>query len=145
MAIELGKVNVVDLKTNDYKVVGIGIDRSSNSNGIFSVNFTTLRQASDNLKNLIMTRKGERVMYPDFGCDIWRILFEPIISGNIDDKIEASIIQAVDIWLPYINIDEIVFDYDEEDIDKHQINLEIKFSLKSNENLSETVNVSIKQ
>jgi phage baseplate assembly protein W len=92
-----------------------------------------------------MTRKGERVMYPDFGCDIWRILFEPIISGNIDDKIEASIIQAVDIWLPYINIDEIVFDYDEEDIDKHQINLEIKFSLKSNENLSETVNVSIKQ
>jgi phage baseplate assembly protein W len=145
MAIELGKVNVVDLKTNDYKVVGIGIDRSSNSNGIFSVNFTTLRQASDNLKNLIMTRKGERVMYPDFGCDIWRILFEPIISGNIDDKIEASIIQAVDIWLPYINIDEIVFDYDEGDIDKHQINLEIKFSLKSNENLSETVNVSIKQ
>ncbi len=145
MAIELGKVNVVDLKTNDYKVVGIGIDRSSNSNGIFSVNFTTITQAKDNLKNLIMTRKGERVMYPDFGCDIWRILFEPIISGNIDDKIEVSIIQAVDIWLPYINIDEIVFDYDEEDIDKHQINLEIKFSLKSNENLSETVNVSIKQ
>ncbi len=145
MAIELGKVNVVDLKTNDYKVVGIGIDRSSNSNGIFSVNFTTISQARDNLKNLIMTKKGERVMYPDFGCDIWRILFEPIISGNIDDKIEVSIIQAVDIWLPYINIDEIVFDYDEEDIDKHQINLEIKFSLKSNENLSETVNVSIKQ
>ena len=145
MAIELGKVNVADLKTNDYKVIGIGIDRSSNSNGIFSVNFTTLTQAKDNLKNLIMTRKGERVMYPDFGCDIWNILFEPIVSGNIDDRIESTILQAVDIWLPYINIDEIVFDYDEEDIDKHQINLEIRFSLKSNANLSENINISIKQ
>jgi len=145
MAIELGKVNVNDLKVNDYKVIGIGIDRSSNTNGIFSVNFSTITQAKDNLKNLIMTKKGERVMYPDFGCDVWSLLFEPIITGEIDDKIEASIIRAVNIWIPYINIDEIIFDYDDEDIDKHQINLEIKFSLKSNENLSETINVSIKQ
>lgn len=145
MAIELGKVNVNDLKVNDYKVIGIGIDRSSNTNGIFSVNFTTITQAKDNLKNLIMTKKGERVMYPDFGCDIWSLLFEPIITGEIDDKIEASIIRAVNTWIPYINIDEIIFDYDDEDIDKHQINLEIRFSLKSNENLSETINVSIKQ
>ena len=145
MAIELGKVNVNDLSKNDYKVIGIGIDRSSNSNGIFSVNFTTISQARDNLKNLIMTKKGERVMYPEFGCDIWSLLFEPIITGEIDDKIEATIIRAVDIWMPYINIDEIIFDYDDEDIDKHQINLEVRFSLKSNENLSETINVSIKQ
>ena len=82
MAIELGKVNVADLAVNDYKVIGIGIDRSSNSNGIFSVNFTTLSQTRDNLKNLIMTRKGERVMYPEFGCDIWSLLFEPIINGS---------------------------------------------------------------
>lgn len=145
MAIELGKVNVVDLKTNDYKVIGIGINRSSDSNGIFSVNFTTLSQAKDNLKNLILTRKGERVMYPEFGCDIWSILFEPIINGEIDSKIEDTIVRAVNIWLPYINIDEIIFDYDEVDIDRHQINLEIKFSLRSNANLSETINVSIKQ
>jgi hypothetical protein len=72
-------------------------------------------------------------------------LFEPIINGEIDNKIEASIIRAVDNWIPYINIDEIIFDYDDEDIDKHQINLEIKFSLKSNQNLSETLNVSIKE
>jgi len=137
MAIELGKVNVNDLSKNDYKVIGIGIDRSSNSNGIFSVNFTTISQAR--------AKKGERVMYPEFGCDIWSLLFEPIITGEIDDKIEATIIRAVNIWMPYINIDEIIFDYDDEDIDKHQINLEVRFSLKSNENLSETINVSIKQ
>jgi len=144
MAIELGKVNVQDLQVNDYKVIGIGIDRSSNSNGIFSVNLTTLSQAKDNLKNLIMTKKGERIMYPTFGCDVWSLLFEPIIVGEIDNQIETTILRAVDNWMPYINIDEIIFDYNDEDIDKHKINLDIKFSLKSNESLSDKITISIK-
>ena len=38
MAIELGKVNVTDLTENNYKVLGIGINRTSDSNGIFAVN-----------------------------------------------------------------------------------------------------------
>ena len=61
MAIELGKVNVTDLVENDYKVLGIGINTTSNSNGIFAVNYTTLTQAKSNLQNLILTRKGERL------------------------------------------------------------------------------------
>ena len=60
MAIELGKINVADLAENDYKIVGIGINKTNDSNGIFAVNYTTLKQAKDNLTNLIMNRKGER-------------------------------------------------------------------------------------
>ena len=143
MAIELGKVNVVDLTENDYKILGIGINRTSDSNGIFATNFTTLTQAKDNLKNLILTRKGERLMQPEFGCDIWRILFEPIVDGLIEQKIESSIIEAVEMWLPYLNIDEIIFDYDENDIDANRITLDVKFSLKSNRNLGESVTINV--
>ena len=78
MAIELGKVNVNDLTENDYKILGIGINKTSDSNGIFSVNYTTLTQAKDNLKNLILTKKGERIMNSEFGCDVWKVLFEPL-------------------------------------------------------------------
>jgi outer membrane protein OmpA-like peptidoglycan-associated protein/phage baseplate assembly protein W len=78
MAIELGNVKVADLAENDYKVLGIGINKSSNSNGVFSTNYTTLTQAKDNLKNLILTKKGERLMNPDFGTIIWDMLFEPL-------------------------------------------------------------------
>ena len=95
MAIELGKVNVVDLTENDYKVLGIGINTTSNTGGAFAVNYTTLNQAKSNLINLILTKKGERLMQPEFGCDIWRILFEPIINGQIEQRIEASILDAV--------------------------------------------------
>lgn len=143
MAIELGKVNVSDLTENNYKVLGIGINRTSDNNGIFPVNYTTLNQAKDNLKNLILTKKGERVMNPEFGCDIWLLLFEQIVPGQIETQIENTILDAVNIWLPYLNIDEIIFDYDETDIDMNNINLDVKFSLISNPNLSETINISI--
>lgn len=143
MAIELGRINVTDLTENNYKIIGIGINRNSDSNGIFAVNYTTLNQAKDSLINLIMTKKGERTMQPEFGCDIWNLLFEPIIEETISTQIENSIISAVDIWLPYLNIDNIIFDYDENDIDSNKINVEVKFSLKSNPSLSESINVNI--
>lgn len=143
MAIELGKVNVVDLSENDYKVLGISINKNSDANGIFAVNYTTLSQVKYNLINLILTRKGERVMQPEFGCDIWKLLFEPIVSGEIDASIEKSILDAVTQWLPYINIDTILFDYDENDIDKHRINLELQFSLISNPRIRDSVTINV--
>jgi len=143
MAIELGKVNVDDLVENNYKVLGIGINQSSDSNGIFSTNFTTLAQAKNNLINLILTKKGERLMQPDFGCDVWKVLFEPI--DNIEVSIENSIINAVSIWLPYLNINEIIFDYDDADIDTNRVALDIKFSLASNPALSESIQINVEK
>lgn len=143
MAIELGKVNVTDLVENDYKVLGIGINISSNSNGIFAVNYTTLTQAKSNLQNLILTRKGERLQNPNFGCDIWDLLFEQINEETIGTKIESSILDAVGIWLPYLNIEQIVFDYNDNDIDTNRISVDVKFSLKSNTTMTELLSITI--
>jgi phage baseplate assembly protein W len=143
MAIELGRVNVQDLSENDYKSLGISINKTSDSNGVFALNYTTLSQVKYNLINLILTRKGERVMQPDFGCDIWRILFEPIVEGQIDAEIERTVVDAVNTWLPYINVDQILFDYDENDIDNHRINLELQFSLSSNPAIRDSVTINV--
>ena len=143
MAIELGRINVNELAENNYKSLGIGFGRKSNSNGIFAVNYTTLTQAKDNLVNLILTKKGEREMQPEFGCDIHNLIFEQIVENSIAVDIENSILDAVNIWLPYINVDNIIFDYNDNDIDTNRITLEVKFSLKSNPSLTETLNVSI--
>ena len=143
MAIELGKVNVTDLTHNNYKILGIGINRASNSNGIFATNYTTLTQAKDNLKNLILTKKGERLQQPEFGCDIWLLVFEQIDGENLENRIESSILDAVQSWIPNININQIIFDYDNNDIDNNRIALDIKFSLISNPNLTETIQINV--
>jgi len=143
MAIELGKVNVTDLAVNDYKVLGIGINETSNTGGVFATNFTTLTQAKSNLTNLILTKKGERVAQPEFGCDIWKVLFEQIVDGEIDYEVERVISEAVNIWLPYLEINEIIVDYNDEYKDANKFGVEINFSLKSNRNLSESVTINV--
>lgn len=145
MAYELGRFNNTDLIENQDKILGIGINKVSDSNGVFAVNYSTLDQAKDNLVNLIMTRKGERTMQPEFGCDIWRLIFEPITQDTLEFDIERSIIDAVNIWLPYLNIDQILFDYDEKDIDNHSIFLQITFSLKINRNFGDSVTILLEQ
>lgn len=143
MAINLGNVQVNDLAENAHRVLGIAINSVSNTGGAFQVNYTTLQQAKSNLINLILTKKGERVSQPEFGCDIWRILFDPIIDGEIDARVESTILDAVSIWLPYISIDEIFLEYTPELIDTNGFNVEIKFSLSSNPNLTDTVTVNV--
>lgn len=145
MAINLGRVNVSDLAENAHRILGIAINTASNTGGAFQVNYTTIQQAKSNLINLILTKKGERVSQPDFGCDVWRILFEPIIDGEIDNKVETTITDAVAQWLPYIQINQIFLEYTNEDIDKNGFVVEIYFSLTSNPSINDTITVNINQ
>lgn len=144
MAINLGNVKVNDLNQNAHKVLGIGINSASNSGGPFTVNYTTLSQAKNNLINLILTKKGERLGQPDLGCDIWRVLFEPITDVDLDLKVESSIIEAVSTWLPYLQINQIILDYTDDDVDRNQFDVEINFSLVSNPNITDSVTIEIK-
>lgn len=142
MAIEIGKFNVNDLGRNDYKSLGIGINRVSDTNGIFPLNYTTITQAKDNLKNLILTKKGERVMTPDFGCDLWKVIFEPY-SAELDQKIESVIVNAAEVWLPYLNIDYINIESDDEMKDQNKVMIQIAFSLKSNSNINDSIEITV--
>ena len=143
MARTLGRVNVNDLAENEYKVLGIAISKASNTAGAFAVNYSTLEQAKSNLINLIMTRKGERVHQPDFGCDIWKVLFEPIIEGELEAKAERVIVEAVNTWLQYLTISQIYLDYTNQDIDNHIFGVSLVFYLTSNPNIGGTVTLNI--
>ena len=145
MAIELGKVNVQDLVQNDYKIIGTGINRRSATNGIFPVNFTTISQAKDNLVNLIMTKKGERLMQPEFGCDIWNLIFQPIVDEDIQLQVENAIIDAVNNWLPYITITSIIVNTEDELKDTNTFNVSLGFALSSNTNITDSVTITLNQ
>jgi len=77
------------------------------------------------------------------GCDIWRLLFEPIIDGEIDNRVESTIMDAVNMWLPYIQINQIYLEYTNEDIDRNGFSVEIDFSLSSNPSISDSVTINI--
>ena len=79
------KINPLDLQKN----VAVGIPFPLGGTPIFASTYTTQDQALSNLKNLLLTRKGERPLQPLFGTDIPSFLFENItqeLLDNLKDK-----------------------------------------------------------
>ena len=98
------RYNPVDFK----KDVAIGILLPFGKlHGLFKQSYTTEEQTISNLKNLLLTRKGERPFQPEFGSDIYSLMFEPIESG-FDDSLQTSLRNDIKYWLPYIVINDII-------------------------------------
>ena len=61
-----------------------------------------------NLKMLILTNKGERVMIPNYGVGINQFLFEHYDSSTFA-RIETEILEQVSLYMPVVNILELMF------------------------------------
>ena len=85
------------------KYIGVVLPVRLGQTGMFDQSTSIIQQVRSNLKNLILTKKGERVGQPELGCDIWKILFDPISEDTLD-LARDSVISAVDRWLPFIEI-----------------------------------------
>ena len=89
------------------KDVAVGIKLPfGKPNGLFAQSFTTEEQATSNLKNLLLTRNGERPYQPLFGSDVYSLLFENI-DLDLDGRISDTLSEDIKFWLPYIVIDNI--------------------------------------
>tara|TARA_R100000734_G_C3224822_1_gene34966 strand:+ start:10 stop:249 length:240 start_codon:yes stop_codon:yes gene_type:complete len=56
--------------------IGLKLPFNRGNSGLFPQTETTLEQAGSNIKNLLLTAKGERVMQPEFGSRLRELLFE---------------------------------------------------------------------
>ena len=96
------RVNPLDLKKNK----AIGVQLPLGGDPLFKLSYTTEEQAISNLKNLILTRKGERPFQPEFGSDVYSLLFEQM-SSTLSSDLENSLRADIKFWLPYIIIDDV--------------------------------------
>ena len=83
--------------------------------------------AQQNLKMLVMTSPGERIMLPNFGVGIRRYLFENMTQQTFNE-LEEKIYQQAKIYLPYITIESIDFYSDRATIKK----VDFEPSMRSN-------------
>ena len=78
--------------------------------GFFEMNNTTIDAVREDIKILLLTKKGERVVNPNIGTNIPILLgelFEPIKKEEMEARIGAEIRSALDTWMPYVTMDEI--------------------------------------
>lgn len=104
MAQEIGQqinINPLDLNNN----VAIGVVFPFNANSVFYSSFTTQEQAKSNLINVLLTEPGERVMEPNFGVGLKKLLFENQIK---EDEIEGRIKDQCAFYVPEVDITNLI-------------------------------------
>ena len=94
----------------------------------FALNTTYQEVIQQNLKNLVLTSPGERMMDPEFGVGIRNFLFEQNYIGLHND-IEDRIRTQVSIYMPFVTIERVTFSHDEASMVTNQLNVAIEYSV----------------
>jgi hypothetical protein len=132
MAIILGKKPIIE--TKQYEDYAVGLALPIQINGVaFKQNYTEIEQLKSNIKNLLLTKRGERIMNPLFGAGVETVLFEPI-TEEFEDKIQEIITKSVERYIPNVDVEEINVDMSNENKDKNLVNISLKFRSRSTGN-----------
>ena len=134
MADELSKKIVIDTEEFNNFAVGITLPIQKGETGYFRQSFQTFDQIKSNIKNLLLTKKGERVFQPDFGSGIHDLLFNPA-TERFEEDVENTINEALEKWLPYVIVEDIDVDVSKDYTDNNQAKVSIKFKQQGQQQL----------
>ena len=105
---------------------GVALPLTRNSADGFTMLKSFVKVARQNLKMLVLTAPGERVMEPEFGVGLRNFLFQ-----NFDDSAYAAMEQKIkeqaDTYMPAITINFVTFDTGQ--IDRNVLGISINFSI----------------
>ena len=114
--------------------LGITYPLQLGNNGYFENTTDVITQIKTNLRNLLMTQRGERMFQPNFGCDLPLVIFEPQTDDGLAD-ITAIIQTAVQNWMPFVRVNGVLVKRSE---DTNAIAVSISFTLLSN-NITDSI------
>ena len=93
-------MGVISTDLNPNAFVGLSLPFEVSNNGDFQKTKTLIEQTRSNIKNLLLTAKGERPMHPTFGSNLRAVLFEPF-TNDISDKKSAFLGLIAKNTFPY--------------------------------------------
>ena len=134
------------IEDNDENIF-IGIDlpfrRSDGKEGYFASTTTTIEAVKNNIRNLVRTNKGERLMQPQLGLNLRNYLFEQF-TDELVLSIQNDIVDVFKLWMPFVEIRDIQINMDENDsIGKNKMNINIVFNITRDPDTLESVQVEI--
>ena len=121
----------------------VGIDypfhRSAGVEGWFKSTSTTIKAVKNNIKLLLQTEKGERLMQPNIGVALKRFVFQQIDSDTFI-AIQNEIIDAINLWLPFVEIKDIQISAEDS---RSIIKINVIFNIMKDPNTLDSIEVEI--
>ena len=106
-----------------YKDLNLFFTKNPLSSDVSKV--TDVQAIKRSVRNLILTKQGERLFHPEIGGNVHNQLFElftPIVRVELED----SIADVIEHYEPRALIEEIVIN---DDFDNNQLNIQVRFAL----------------
>lgn len=88
--------------------IGIKTPLRFGNTSLFEMHTDLFDQIRDNLRNLILTNWGERLGLYDFGGNLNELAAERLAREDYDQEVAFRIKRAVDKWMPYVALEELV-------------------------------------
>ena len=133
-------MSVISKDKDPDTYIGLKFPLDYGRDGFFSRTKTALEQAKHNIKNLLLTQKGERLGNPTFGSDLHKVLFE-MEGGELESNIEEAIRSAISEFLPFINVENVESTFSS--TNKNAINVRIKFTLNIDTTSQEELSLNL--
>ena len=131
---------VEDRDTN----VSIGLDlplhKDVGVQGYFASTKTTVEAVKNNIRNLLLTNRGERVFQPLLGLNLRQFLFEQITPDTVF-AIQNDIRDTINLWLPFVLIENI--QVDEDKANTNALVIKVDFRIQKVPNALDSVTVRV--
>ena len=116
--------------------------------GFFQGNTDTISAVRENIKTLLLTVKGERVMHAELGTRIPVLqgqLFEPVTRDETFENIRLEIETAIQTYLPYIRILNISMITQEEEplLGNNKIRVNMAYAISDQSALVDNVDITL--
>ena len=127
---------VIENDLNQDTYIGLELPLDVSPEGIFRRTKTALQQAKSNIKNLLLTNKGERLGNPTFGTNLLSLAFSQE-NTDLESRVEEEIRGAMSEFLPFINVVSIETKFSDLNINRAIVNIRftLDVDLTSEENL----------
>jgi|TARA_A100001391_G_scaffold81654_1_gene53252 phage baseplate assembly protein W len=130
-------MGVIENDLNEDTYIGLELPLTHTQEGYFRRTKTALEQAKSNIRNLLLTNKGERLGNPTFGTNLLSLVFtqeNTDLEARVEEEIRASMAE----FLPFINIVSIETNFSEENMSTAIVNLRFTLNVDttSEENLT---------
>ena len=113
---------VIEKDLNEDTYIGLELPMTHGPLGFFNRTKTALEQAKSNIRNLLLTNKGERLGNPTFGTNLLSLVFSQE-NTDLESRVEEEIRAAMSEFLPYINIKSIETNFSDTNKDTAVVNL----------------------
>jgi len=120
---------------DDFLGTGWGFPVATDERGAIKLS-TADEDIQESIRIILGTAKGERLMRPEFGCDIHKHVFSSATPATLN-LIESSVREALVRWEPRIDIESVEARTDPDEPTK--VLIEIEYHVRTTNSLSNMV------